>query len=300
MNLFKAMHLFVLIVDRGSLTAAANEQKLSTTMVGNHLKALETHLGMTLLNRTTRRQHLTEFGVDYYARCVEILARVEESQAMAQAAVADPSGQLRVSVPLAFGVDQLMPALTDYTRHHPRVSLDISVGDRLVNLVDEGFEAAIRIGKPQEAGWIARPLRSQRLACCASSTYLEARGTPRCPSDLAAHDCLLYSYKAGATWRSPRREWKLRDSGSDIVVPVGGLHQADNAPALRRMALADMGIVLLPEALVAEDIAAGTLVSLLQDNLPPPRPLHLLYLPTPYPSPKLKSFVDFVIGRFGQ
>jgi DNA-binding transcriptional LysR family regulator len=158
MDLLRAMDLFVRIVDRGSLTAAAADCDLSPTMVGNHLHALENRLGARLLNRTTRRQSLTDFGKTYYQRCVEILELVRGAEALALEAQSVPKGFLRITAPVTFGTERLMPAIANYAASYPRVDLDIVITDTVVDLAADGFEAAIRIGNPRDADLVARPL----------------------------------------------------------------------------------------------------------------------------------------------
>lgn len=299
MNLLKAMQLFVSIVDRGSLTAAAEAGDLTPTMVGNHLRMLEEHLGMKLLNRTTRQQHLTQFGSGYYQRCVEILGLVADAETQASAARAEPQGRLRISVPHAFGLDRLMPALRDYLQRYPKVDLDVIFSDRLVDLLEDGFEAAIRIGDLPDAEVIAQPLQAHTLTLCAAPEYLLRRGHPAHPRDLAAHDCLTYLYAARGTGDS-RALWRLRGADGEHALNVDSRVQLNNGPALREAALAGMGIALLPAVVVADDLATGRLLELFTEYQLPQRALHLLYLPDRRGSPKLRSFVEFMVQRFGK
>lgn len=299
MNLLKAMQLFARTVELGSLTAAAEGSALTPTMVGNHLRALEQHLGMKLLNRTTRQQHLTEFGQRYYQRCVDILGLVEEANGLALAARAEPVGRLRVTIPQAFGLERLMPALKDYLGRYPKVDLEVIYTDRQVDLLEEGFEAAVRIGELADAQLIARPLRPHTLALCASPAYLQAHGWPRHPQALSEHQCLTYLYSRGGAQPGALALWHLSGADGEHAVQVAGRVRMDNGPALREAALADMGIALLPAVVVEQDIAQGRLCRLLEDYQLPQRPLHLLYLPDRLGSPKLRSFVAFMLERFG-
>ncbi|AKJ70141.1 LysR family transcriptional regulator [Pandoraea thiooxydans] len=299
MDHFKAMSLFVLTVDRGSLSAAAAECGLSPTMVGNHLQALEAHLGTRLLNRTTRRQHLTEFGKTYYDRCVEILGLVEDTEALALESHKVPKGRLRITSSAAFGTERLIPALADYAARHPGVDLDVVITDTVVDLAEEGFEAAIRIGSLPASNLIARPLAPYRLVICAAPGYLARHGEPRHPDELGRHNCLAYTYSSRSEWRSTQSSWRMSGPQGEINVAIAGHLQADSAQGLRRAALAGMGIVLLPEIMLSDDIAAGRLVRLLPAYAPPSRALNLLYLQDRRISPKLRSFIDFVLERFG-
>ena len=299
MNLLKAMGIFVRVVDLGSLTAVADECDLSPTMIGNHVKALEDRLGARLLNRTTRRQNLTEFGRVYYDRCVEILGLVGDAEALALETQTMPKGRLRITASATFGTERLMPALADYAARYPAVELDVVITDTVVDLAEDGFEAAIRIGGLPNSSLVARPLAPYKLAICAAPAYLARRGAPRQPEDLQQHDCLAYAYSPRSEWRSAQSEWRMTGPDGEVIVPIAGRLQVDNAHGLRRAALAGMGIVMLPEIMLSEDIEAGRLVRLLPGYEPPTRPLNLLYLRDRRMSPKLRSFIDFTIERFG-
>ena len=299
MDILKAMSIFVRVVDLGSLTAAAAERDLSPTMVGNHVQALEDRLGTRLLNRTTRRQNLTEFGRVYYDRCVEILGLVGDAEALALETQTVPKGRLRITASATFGTERLMPALADYAACHPAVDLDVVITDTVVDLAEDGFEAAIRIGALPGSSLIARPLAPYKLMVCAAPAYLAQRGAPDRPEDLRRHDCLTYTYSSRSEWRSAQAEWRMTGPGGEVIVPVSGRMQVDSAQGLRRAALAGMGIVMLPEIMLSDDMEAGRLVALLPGYSAPTRPLNLLYLRDRHMSPKLRSFIDFTIDRFG-
>lgn len=299
MNVLKAMQLFVQIVDKGSLTAASDNASLTPTMVGNHLRALEEHLGMKLLHRTTRQQHVTEFGRRYYDRCVEILSLVESAHADALSARSEPQGRLRVTLPHAFGLQRLMPAIAEYLRRYPKVDLDVIFTDRQVDLLEEGFEAAVRIGDPPDAFLMAQPLKPHALVLCASPSYLESRGVPAHPDELEGHDCLTYLYASRSSPTSAAGLWTFKGADGVHEVKVNGRVQMDNGPALRQAALDEMGIALLPAVVVEQDFASGQLCQVLADYQLPVRPLNLLYLPDRQASPKLRSFIEFMVERFG-
>ncbi|MGA7974796.1 MAG: LysR family transcriptional regulator [Pseudolabrys sp.] len=298
MDVFRAMSVFVRVADAGSLSAAAGPCGMSATMVGNYLQDLESRLGTRLINRTTRRQSLTEFGKTYYERCVEILGLVDDTEALALERQATPRGRLRITASATFGTERLMPALADYAARYPAVDLDVVLTDTLVDLIDDNFEAAIRIGMLQDSSLIARPLAAYKLMVCAAPAYLARWGEPQHPDELRQHDCLLYTYSSRSEWRAPQSDWRLTGPEGEIIVPLKGRLQVDSAQGLRRVALAGMGIVMLPEVMVSEDVDAGRLVPLLRDYAAPTRPLNLLYLRDRRMSPKLKSFVDFVVDRF--
>ncbi len=291
MDVLDSMNVYVLAVEKGSLSAAAAASGISATMAGNHLRRLEKRLGMQLLQRTTRRQHLTPFGEDYYVRCKEILRLVAETDAQAQNQQLAPAGRLRISVPATFGTEALMPALPAYLERYPEVSLDVSLSDRVVDLVEEGFEAAVRIGPLPDSGLIARPLAPYRLMVCASPGYLARRGTPQRPEELGQHECLCFAPSALAHWR-------LADGEGESSVPVSGRLQVNQGQALRVAAVHGLGIVLQPAMLLQADVQAGRLVQLFPGHALPSRSMHVVYLPDRYRSAKLRSFVDFLVERF--
>lgn len=291
MDLLDSMAVYVSAVEKGSLSAAASACNMSATMAGNHVRMLEKRLGMQLLNRTTRRQHLTAFGEDYYVRCKEILRLVAETDAQAQHLQLAPAGKLRITAPVSFGTEALMPAMAAYLARYPQVSIDIALSDRVEDLAEEGFEAAIRIGPLPDSGLIAKPLAPYRLMICASPDYLARRGTPQQPQDLSDHECLSFSPTALAHWR-------MSDEDGAFRVPVSGRLQVNHGQALRVAALHGLGIVLQPAILLEADVRAGRLVRLFPAHQLPSRPTHVVYLPDKYRSPKLRSFVDFLVERF--
>lgn len=291
MDMLDSMKVYVLAVEKGSLSAAAVATGISATMAGNHLRTLEKRLGTQLLHRTTRRQHLTAFGEDYYARCKEILRLVAEADALAHNQQVAPSGTLRISAPVTFGAEALMPALPAYLDRYPDVSVDVVLNDRVIDLLEEGFEAAIRIGHLPDSALIARPLAPYRLMVCASPAYLARRGTPRQPGDLAGHECLAFSPSALA-------QWSLAGDDGVCRVPVSGRLQVNNGQALRVAALHGLGIVLQPAILLQDDVRAGRLVQLFSTYELPSRPMSVVYPPDRYRAPRLRSFVDFLLERF--
>src|SRR5690348_1316812 len=294
MDRLVSMAMFVRVVDKGSLAAAAEEFCTSATMVGKHLRALEEHLGGRLLNRTTRRQSLTDLGREYYDRCKRILADVEAADGIADAMHAAPRGVLRVSAPSSFGNHALIAALPDFFERYPEVAIDLSLDNRIVDLVEERFEVAIRIGALPDSNLVARPLADYRMVVCASPGYLARHGVPERLADLSGHDCLGFSH-----WKI-RDEWHLEGPQGRETVRVRGRFQANSGQALRMAALLGLGIVMQPEVLLAEDLGAGRLVQVLPDYATFARPMHVVYHADRYSNPKLRCFVDFVVERFGR
>ena len=291
MNLLESMQVYVLIVDKGSLSAAAAAMDISPTMAGKHLRGLEARLGMQLLSRTTRRQHLTPFGEDYYARCKDILRLVEETDAQAAHQQLAPAGTLRISAPVIFGTHALVPALADFMQRHPQVRVEASLSNRVVDLAEEGFEAALRIGTLADSSTlVARPLTPYRLMMCASPDYLARHGTPRTLAGLATHQCLSFEPNA-------LMQWQQDDAGGLERITAARL-QINNGEALRAAALHGLGIVLQSTLLLAADVAAGRLVQLFPQHGQVGRPMHVVYAHDRYPSTRLRSFLDFLVERF--
>ncbi|MDD1966850.1 LysR family transcriptional regulator [Pseudomonas putida] len=300
MDVFQAMTVFVKVVESGSLTAAARQCEMSTTMVGNHLKALEQRLGVSLLQRTTRRQNLTEFGTQYYRRCLDVLALVNDSERMAEHIQTQPSGTLRITAPPAFGAERLSPMLKDFMDQYPQIKVEVVLSNQLMDLIEHGFDAAIRLGMPESSALIARPLRDYTLTICASRDYLERRGTPLKAAHLCEHNCLAFAYPAGDDWRATDKLWKLTGPEGVIEIPVAGSMIVNSSPALRQAALAGMGIAMLPDVLIREDLQAGKLIPLLQAYRPPSRPMWLMYAQDRYRLPKVRHFVDSVLATWGK
>ena len=293
MDKFVSMEIFVAVVEAGSLTAAAERFDISSAMVGKHIRSLETRLDTRLLTRTTRRQSLTEIGRQYYEQCRRILADVKAAESLAEAMAATPRGVLKVTAPLTYGVEIFSPAMTDYLTAWPEVSLELDLSNRIIDLVEEGFDAAVRIGRLPDSSFVARPLKPYRMRACASPEYLARMGTPRTPADLAQHECLGFLH-----WG---REglWRLDGETSDENPLRAGRFRANNGQALKVAALRGFGLVLQPEALLAKEIESGQLVSVLEAFLPDGSPVHLIYPRDRRATPKLTTFIDFVIERFG-
>lgn len=289
-----SMAMFVQVVDTGSFAAAAEATGVSPTMAGKHIRAIEERLGARVLHRTTRRQQLTEVGRLYYERCKLVLADVELAERSALELQATPRGRLRITAPMSFGSRRLTPAITDYLQRYPEVNVELSLDNRVYDLVSEGFELGIRIGAVDDPQLVARPLQPYRMLMAASPNYLARHGTPERPEDLSRHTCLGLS-----NWRK-RDQWRLLGpAGDERDVPVRGRLATDHGDALRMAALHDAGIVLQPEVLLADDLAEGRLVAVLPGWAPPSTPMHLLYAQDRRPTAKLRSMIEFLLERFG-
>jgi len=300
MDLLQAMSVYVKVVEAGSMTAAALQCEMSTTMVGNHLRALEQRLGVQLLQRTTRRQRLTEFGSVYYQRCLDVLGLVADSERLAEQALDEPRGLLRITAPLTFGVERLAPALSEFSLQYPQVKMDVVLTNRRPDLLESGLDVAFRLGHFEQSNLIARPLIDYTLTVCASPAYVARRGMPITPQDLQQHDCLSFAYPAGDDWQSVEKRWRLRGPDGEILVDVSGPMLMNTSAGLHQAARTGMGIVMLPDALVEQDLRDGKLVTVIPDYQPPSRPLHLLYAPDRYRLPKLRRFVEFAMKTWGR
>ncbi|KAE9643619.1 LysR family transcriptional regulator [Pseudomonas sp. PB106] len=300
MDLFQSMSVYVKVVEGGSMTAAALQCDMSTTMVGNHLRALEQRLGVQLLQRTTRRQRLTEFGSVYYQRCLDVLGLVADSERLAEQALDEPRGLLRITAPLTFGVERLAPALSEFSLQYPQVKMDVVLTNSRPDLLESGLDVAFRLGHFEESNLIARPLIDYTLTVCASPEYVARRGMPQTPEDLRLHDCLSFAYPAGDDWQSVEKRWRLGGPDGEILVDVSGPMLMNTSAGLHQAARTGMGIVMLPDALVEQDLRSGKLVTVVPDFQPPSRPLHLLYAPDRYRLPKLRRFVEFAMQTWGK
>lgn len=286
-----SMEVFVTTVYSGSFTAAANIHKITPAMVSKHVNALEKRLGATLLTRTTRRQHLTEIGQNYYENCKRILGEIADAEAGAEAMGNKPRGLLRVNASLWFGALTLAPVIGEYLHQYPEVNVELALTDRYVDIVEEGFDVAVRIGELKDSSLIARTLGVSQTAICASPDYLAKMGTPKSLHDLTGHQCLGFS-----NWQS-RSNWRHMQKQIESRIGQSPRFTSDNVQALRAAAVKGIGIVMMPRELLSPDIESGRLVELLTKYTPPPRPIHAVYAKERQSSPKLSSFVDFLVEK---
>lgn len=296
MDRLASMAAFVKAADLGSFAAAAAVLRLSPQMVAKHVAHLEARLGAALIHRTTRRQSLTDVGRAFYERCKVVLAEVEAADKLALDMRARPAGILRVNAPITFGEAPLTPMITRYLADNPEVKIDLTLTDRYVDALEEGFDVVIRIGGGEiPAGLIAAPLRPFRLIVAAAPSYLARRGTPLTAAALEAHDCLGYG-----TWApSQPCRWVFRHGGETVSVNANGQLRSTNWQALLRAAVDGDGIVLGPDGILNEEIAAGRLVRLLADHDTVPRPMWLLTPAARRQTNAVRSFIAAVVAAFG-
>jgi DNA-binding transcriptional LysR family regulator len=288
------LEVFAKVAAAGSFSAAARAMGMSQTMVTKHIAALETRLGAKLFHRTTRRLSITEAGRSYLESSERILAEVEAADAAVAADRVEPRGLLRLNAPVSFGTRQIAPLLSEFAELHPLVTVELGLNDRRVDLAEEGWDLAIRIGNLSNSSLIARRIAPCRIVVCAAPSYLKARGTPLTVSSLAAHNCLGYTLSQ----RTPVDRWVF-GARADVSVQISGNLRANNGDALRAAALEGQGIIHQPTFIVADDLRAGTLVALTLDH--PTIELGGIYAvfpPDRHPPAKVRTFIDFIASHF--
>ena len=294
MDRFLEMRTFVQVVDAGSFIGAAEPLEMSKAAVSRHVGELEARLGVRLLNRTTRKLSLTEEGELFYLRCKELLGGVEAAESEITSRSGEAIGLLRVSAPVSFGNLHLGDVWAAFKARHPKVTFDVTLSDRVVDIVEEGFDLAIRIGRLADSSLVARKLSPMQRYIVASPAYLAGRGTPKVPADLRHHDCLCYSNADTID------EWRFCEAdGRAMSVEVKGRVRANNGDLLRVAALKGLGFVDLPNFLVAGDIDSGALVPVLQDFIRQDGAVYAVYPHARYLPPKIRVFIDFLAERWG-
>lgn len=288
MDIVSGMKIFVAVVDNGSFSTAADRLDISRAMASKSVAALEQHLGTRLLNRTTRRLSLTEAGRAFYERCLQILADIWEAEQVAGRMATEPGGTLKVTMPLAYGLHRLGSVIAEYAKRYPRVKMNLSLSDRKVDLVEEGYDVAIRIGKLPESGLIARKLGTIHGVIVGAPDYLERHGRPVVPADLECHMCLGYSLA------SQGDEWRLQGPDGIVSVRSTGSIKADNGDMLRLAAVAGSGLILQPWFIVEEEVRVGRLERVLEAYTSEELGIYAVYPSRRYLSAKVRTFVDFV------
>lgn len=293
MDRLTSMSVFSKVADLGSFAAAAKDLGLSPTMIGKHIRFLEERLGSQLINRSTRRQSLTELGRSYLDHCRHLIEEAEAGDALAEEALRAPRGKLRIATSVAFGSYSLTPAVVRFMKKYPDVSVELVLSDRMVDLLEEGIDAAIRVGTPADSTMMSRSLSPYTGVVCASPDYLAERGTPVHPQELAHHECLRYpGWADGPTWT-------FLGPDGEIHVVVKSRLTINSAFGIRHAALAGAGIVLMRDELVAEDIALGRLQVLLPNYKTQSRTRQILWLKNRNMTPKLRAFIDFIAETYG-
>lgn len=292
MDRLTGLSVFARVAEAGGFSAAAQRLGMSTTMVSNHVQALEQRLGARLLNRTTRKVSLTDVGRTYYERCTRILAELEEADQAAGLLQTTVRGTLRLFVGTHI-VPFVAPVVVDFLAQHPEASIDLNTGERTIDVVEEGFDLAIRAVQPPESSLIVRQLAEWHHILSATPAYIERHGTPRRLQDLAEHNCLRYSlYPFGEEWHF------IGPGEAQMSVKVSGNLVTNSAPILRAAALAGLGIVMAPTFIGGEDLAAGRTVQLLPDHRAVPFAINAGYPTRHHLSVKVRAFLDLAAAHF--
>ncbi|MBP6404128.1 MAG: LysR family transcriptional regulator [Ramlibacter sp.] len=292
MDKFQEMCVFAGVADAGSFVGAADALGMSKAAVSRHVSDLEQRLGVRLMQRTTRKLSLTPEGEVFLSRCRDILASIEASEAELSTRTASASGLLKVSVPVSFATRHLAPLWSDFLAAHPRLTLDVQLADRVVDLVDEGFDLAVRIARLPDSSLVSRKLASTRLVLCAAPSYLRRRGTPRHPDDLAAHDVIGYSLLA-----TPG-QWLLQGPGGPVTVKTKPRLWTNNGDTSVAAAVRGAGIDLQPTFLIADELASGRLVEVLPGWQAAELGIYAVYPSRKFVLPKVRALVDFLAGAF--
>jgi len=293
MGQFEDMESFVRIVDAGSISQAARQSGVVKSAMSRRLVDLENRLGVQLLTRTTRKSSLTEAGRLYYDRAVHILSEVAEVNASTSNSKLALTGSLKISAPLSFGLQHLTPVINSFAELHPGLTVHMEFNDRRVDLVAEGYDLAIRIADLKDSSLMARKIAPIRRLLCASPDYLARRGTPQVAGDLKGHDILQYAHSDSATWQFMSPDGRMQS----LHLPAKMI--ANNGDFLKDAAKAGRGIVLSPTFIVWRELRSGTLVPVLNDHHFAGLNAYAVYPQTRYLPHRVRSFIDFLVERFG-
>jgi DNA-binding transcriptional LysR family regulator len=295
MDRLRAFEVFTTVVGQGGFARAADRLATSPANVTRYVNELEEKLGVRLLNRTSRRLSLTEAGKTLYDRALTILEEVAETEAIASSAAMQPRGRLRINAPLSFGILHLAPLWPRFMERYPDIELDISLIDRVVDLVDEGYDLAVRISRGGSSSLVSRKLSTAHHLICASPEYIARHGAPQTPQEISRHACIVY-----ATSSAPV-EWRLFDqAGAEHVVPVSAMLQTNNGETARAAALAGLGIIVQPTFLIGEEVRRGDLVRLLPDYRAHDIDVLAVYPSRRHVSAKVRVMVDFLVEAFAK
>ncbi len=292
MDRFAEMSAFVRVVRSGSITAAAEQQSIAKSAVSKRLADLEKRLGVQLLTRTTRRLTLTSAGSEFLERAEAILADVEEAESEALSARGRLSGRVRVAAPLTFGLMHLSPAIRSFSLANPEVKLDLDLSDRQVDLIEDGFDLAIRIAELTDSNLAARPITRSRHALAASPSYFEGQPIPQTPEELGSYQCLEYTNIADPSWRY------VAPDGKQGSVRLSHHLRANNGEFLRDAAIAGLGIVLQPTFIIYKALESGQLIHLLPDYYWRETTAYAVYPQTRYLPARVRAFIDYLVDYF--
>jgi DNA-binding transcriptional LysR family regulator len=293
MDRFENMNTFIRVVESGTISAAADKLGVAKSAISRRLKELEEHLGVELFHRTTRSMNLTDTGRAFYHQSVRIMQDVLEAELATSQAHGTLQGSLKIALPSTFGIMHMGPAINEFLRQHPQVEFDLDFNDREVDLIQEGFDLAIRIANLPDSSLIARRLAPIRNVMCASPGYLEEMGMPRTPQELVDHRCLVYSLL------SDYEHWVLTDSdGTETRTRIHPYLKASTGEFLRDAAVEGMGIIIVPSFIAYREIERGALVQVLEEYTAPAINAYAIYPQTRHLSQRVRAFVDFLVERF--
>ena len=292
MNKLLSMKVFTTVVETGGFTSASNSLPISRAGVSKHIADLETSLGGRLLYRTTRRISVTQAGRAYYEKCKQILEAVDDADCLVSGLTSKPTGLLRMNAPMSFGNRWLGPLLAKFHEKFPDIKSDVTLTDRQVDIVEEGFDITIRINRPKDSSLVARRVAPCRFIVAAAPEYLNRFGIPTSPGDLANHQCLLYSYRPNFD------KWKFSHPSGDIETRVTGPLVTNTGDLLCSAGISGMGIVLLPTFIISDPIRSGQLVPLLTDYSLGEAGIHVVYPSHRLLSDKVRKFSDFTVDYF--
>jgi DNA-binding transcriptional LysR family regulator len=292
MDRFQEMKVFAAVVEAGSFTGGAQALDMSKAAVSRYVGELEERLGLRLLNRTTRKLSPTGEGEIFYARCRELLDNLDEAEAEITSRSGEAAGLLKVNVPVTFGLMHLAQLWPAFLARHPKLAIDITLSDRVADLVEEGYDIAVRIGQLSASSLIARRLASTRMVLCASPAYLERRGAPAHPADVLQHDVISYSLFASG------ENWSFTGPDGEVSVKVAPRVRTNSGDTCRAAALQHQGIILQPTFIVGADLAQGTLVEIMPGYRAVELGIHAVYPSRKFVSPKVRLLIDFLVEAF--
>lgn len=292
MDRFLEMQTFNAVVDAGSFVKAADALNMSKAAVSRYVVDMETRLGVRLLHRTTRRLSLTDEGQIFYARSKELLAELQEAEDEITSRSDAASGLLRINAPFTFGILHLAPLWGAFKAQHPKVMLDVTLADRLVDLVEEGYDVAIRIATLESSTLVSKRLATTRMVLCASPTYLAQHGTPTHPADLAQHSVISYSY-----WAT-KDEWRFNGPEGPVSVKTNPCIHTNSGDTCRAAALSHQGVILQPTFLVGKDLSDGALLELMPEYRSIELGIYAVYPTRKHVSAKVRALIEFLAARF--
>lgn len=293
MDAIGVIPVFIAVIEYKGFSAAADHLGLTKSAVSKRISQLEAHLGAKLLHRTTRKLSLTEAGEQYYVHALKAQTAAQDAVDCVAQLQGEPQGKLRIHAPMSFGHLHVSPLIPEFLTRYPKISVDLVLDDKAVDLVEQGVDVAIRSGELPNSNLIARKLAPGNSMVCASPEYLDKHGAPSHPSKLTEHNCLLFSYSDNAN------QWHFSNDKESSHVEVSGNYQANNSEALRQALLKGFGVARLPTFIAGEDIKAGRLVNLFPDYHMPHKDIYALYIARQYLPKKVRVFLDFTIEYFG-